>query len=52
MFYKLMFALTEHNILTVSESENLYPFELDIYTYQLINKINKKNEQLRKSNAK
>ena len=51
MYYTLNFHLADHGIANISEVEDMFPFERDVYVYQLINKLKKENEKKRQING-
>jgi len=48
MYYKNIFALAQHHKYSISELENLIPYERDIYLTMLIEYIEKKKEMDKK----
>jgi hypothetical protein len=44
LYYKSNFSLMSHGLLTLNEIDNLIPFERDIYTFLLIDKLKKESE--------
>lgn len=47
-YYSTIFALTFHHKYSISELEDLYPYELEVYTAllsQYLDKLNKANNQ-------
>lgn len=52
-YYKLNFALMQHHNYSLSDIENMFPYELDIYSSLLIKHIeeeNSKNENAQQMN--
>jgi len=46
-FYKLNFQIISgHYGITLTELENMIPFEREVFTHLIINKIQEKNNQL------
>ena len=46
-YYENMFTLTHQYKYTLSELENMIPWERDIYVTMLINYVNEQNEKLK-----
>lgn len=46
-YYRTNFALMQHHKYSLSELENMMPWERDVYTAMLINHIREENEKLK-----
>lgn len=44
-YYKIVFALAQHHKYSISDIENMLPYERDIYFTMLIEYIKEQNEQ-------
>lgn len=44
-YYQMIFALAQHHKYSISDIENLMPYERDLYFQMLINYIEKQKEQ-------
>ncbi len=44
-YYQMTFALAQHHKYSISDIENLVPYERDLYFQMLINFIEKQNEK-------
>jgi len=44
-YYKVIFALVQHHKYSISEIENLIPFERDLYVEMLIEHIEEQRER-------
>jgi len=51
-YYQTVFALCQHHKYSISDVEDLLPFERDIYVTMLIDYLEKEKERLRKSGHK
>lgn len=51
-YYQTVFALCQHHKYSISDVEDLLPFERDIYVAMLVDYIEKEKERLRKSGHK
>ena len=51
-YYQTVFALCQHHKYSISDVEDLVPFERDIYVTMLVDYIEKEKERLRKSGHK
>jgi len=51
-YYQTVFALCQHHKYSISDVEDLLPFERDIYVAMLVDYIEKEKERLRKSGYK
>jgi hypothetical protein len=51
-YYQTVFALCQHHKYSISDVEDLLPFERDIYVTMLVDYIEKEKERLRKSGHK
>ena len=45
MYYQLVFGLVQHHKYSITEIENLYPFERDIYYQMLVDHLQKVKEE-------
>jgi hypothetical protein len=50
-YFKLNFALMQYHKYSLTEIENLMPFERDIYVALLQNHIEEENEKMRQQNG-
>ena len=50
-YFKVNFALVQHHKYSISDIENLIPFERDIYVQMLIGYLRELEEQKRKQNG-
>jgi hypothetical protein len=44
-YYQIVFALAQHHKYSISDIENLMPYERDLYFQMLINWLEKQKEQ-------
>ena len=44
-YYQLIFSLAQHHKYSIADLENIYPFELDIYSDLLKNYLKKLEEE-------
>jgi len=51
-YYSTIFALCQHHKYSISDVEDLLPFERDIYVTMLIDYLEKEKERLRKAGYK
>jgi hypothetical protein len=51
-YYQTVFALCQHHKYSISDVEELLPFERDIYVAMLIDYLEKEKERLRKAGYK
>jgi hypothetical protein len=51
-YYQTIFALCQHHKYSISDVEELLPFERDIYVAMLIDYLEKEKERLRKAGYK
>ena len=51
-YYQTVFALCQHHKYSISDVEDLLPFERDIYVTMLIDYLEKEKERLRKQGYK
>ena len=49
-YYTLNFALMQHHNYSLSDIENMMPYELDIYTSMLAKHIQEENERIKREN--
>jgi len=50
MYYQLVFGLVQHHKYSITEIENLYPFERDIYYQMLVDHLEKIKEEQKNAN--
>jgi len=44
-YYKMIFAMAQHHKYSITEIENMMPYERDLYFGMLVDYIEKQNEQ-------
>jgi DNA replication initiation complex subunit (GINS family) len=50
LYYKMIFALAQHHKYSITEIENLVPYERDIYFTMLLNFIEEQKERAKQKN--
>ena len=50
--YKVNFDMVQHHKYSLTELENMIPWEREIYVNMLINHIEEENERIKQENAK
>ena len=50
-YYKINFALMQHHKYSLTELDNLMPFEKEIYVNLLVNHIKEENERIKDQQA-
>jgi hypothetical protein len=51
-YYKIIFAMAQHHKYTVTELENMIPYELDIYVGLLTQYLEEKKQEQQKQASK
>lgn len=48
-YYRLIFGLAQHHKYNIGDLENIYPFEMDIYTSFLVEYLKEQEKELKKN---
>lgn len=51
-YYQTMFSLVQHHKYSLTELENLIPFELELYTLMLIQYLKEQEKRMKENRAK
>jgi len=52
MFYRMNFGLMQHHKWSITEIENMMPWERDVYVQLLMNWLKAENERMEQENRK